>query len=142
MVEAEGTFLRISEGMSYAARVRVQVQFDRNGPLFLTDCAGQPTSSQGDIEEATGTGYKDWKQGAEAGVRHALRVAKKEQYCVRVTHIVGITTDTNPTIVGAAAIQAVWQAIDYTPLPAEVARLESIVFGSWQKANDFVPDFG
>ena len=94
------------------------------------DCSGQQVSSQGYIEEATATGYTDWKQGAEAGVRYALKVARSEQFSVRITWIMGLTTDTNPTIVGAAAIQAVWQAIGYEPLHAEVERIEQMALGS------------
>ncbi len=141
MVQVEGKFLRQYQGLPYAARVTVYVQSDQTGPHVLVECGGQPGSSQGDVEEATAMEYTDWKQGAEAGVRHALKETGQEQFCVRIIRIAGMSTDTNPTIVGAAAMQAVWQALGYNPLATEIERIERIVFGSWQEADDFVPNF-
>lgn len=141
MSQAEDLFLRYHQGLPYVARVTVQVQPDPSGPRILLDCVGTGFSSQGSAEEATTTGCKDWKQGAEAGARHALRTAAQEQSLVFILRINGLSTDTNPTIVGAAAMKAVWQALGYSPFSGEVERIEQIVLGSWQQPYDFIPDF-
>ncbi|HEY4386264.1 MAG TPA: hypothetical protein VGN34_17540 [Ktedonobacteraceae bacterium] len=86
-------------------------------------------------------GYDDWKQGALAGIKYALAQCHALPCHITITKIVGFTTDTNPTIVGGAAIQAVWAATNYEPSAEEKAVIEQHVFQSWQHA-DAIPDFG
>ena len=81
------------------------------------------------------------QQGAVAGVRHALQVVGRSDCHVTVAQILGMITETNPTIVGAAAIDAVWKALDYLPSPQEVEQVEQITFASSQLAHDALPDF-
>jgi hypothetical protein len=140
----EGSFLRQRNHCAYAARVTVVVQpcsCSRVMDITAT-CSGKVLSLlQGDIEEATPEGYSDWKQGAEAGARFALRIAKSGNWSVCITRIVGMTTDTNPTIVGAATMQAVWKAIGFVPDLDTATRVEAMALESWQHPHDFIPDF-
>ena len=60
----------------------------------------------------------------------ALRCAGLHTYGVRITRIVGMTTDTNPTIVAAAAARA-----------ALLARFDAQVLASWDSDADALPVF-
>jgi hypothetical protein len=57
------------------------------------------------------------------------------------TQIEGLTTDTNPTIVGFASILAVWQALESSPSREIIDKLEDRVFESWNKPDDELPIF-
>jgi len=85
-------------------------------------------------------GDKDWQQEAVLGVQYALRAAGQRGRRVTVVHVIGDYTVTNPTIVGAAAMYAVWQGLGYQPLPSEVQRIEQIVWAGWQHL-DALPIF-
>jgi hypothetical protein len=60
---------------------------------------------------------------------------------VTITKIDGLTTDTNPTIVGFAAILAVWQALEFNPSREMIEKLENRVFESWNKPYEELPIF-
>ncbi len=100
-------------------------------PYVEVACNGGGWSGQGVIEEVSADGHDAWKAGAYAGVLFALRCAGLHEHGVRIIRIVGMTTDTNPTIVAAAAARAVWQAAGFTPPPELLARVEAQVLASW-----------
>ena len=138
MAQVRGKFGRQYRGIGYNALVTVEV-------------AGDPQSLCDDVQFADnwhgyrdnnwiGDGDRHWRQGAVVGVQYALRVAEQVGRCVTVIRVVGDYTVTNPTIVGAAAIDGVWQSIGYKPLPSEVQWIEEVVFSSWQYP-DTPPDF-
>lgn len=93
-------------------------------------CDGAGFVRQGAIEVVPAHGYDHWKAGARAGVEFALRTAGLTQAGVRVVRIEGLSTDTNPTLVAAAAARAVWLAAGFTPTSEVVARLEQRVLAS------------
>lgn len=105
-------------------------------------CTAPPTiASQGYFEDVPAKGYDDWKQGAALGAEYALEVAGEEARSIVVSRIVGLTTETNPTVVGAAAALGVWEAVGYQPTPEQIQQIERNVFGSWQRPFDALPDF-
>ncbi len=111
-------------------------------PGVTIRCTAPPTvASQGYIEDAPANGYDDWKQGAALGAEYALEVAGEKARSVVVSRIQGLTTDTNPTVVGAAAALGVWEALGYQPTPEQTQQIERHVFGSWQRPFDALPDF-
>ena len=55
--------------------------------------------------------------------------------------IAGLTTDTNPTIVGGAAVQAVWSALAYQPSSAQQEYVDQLVFQGFAHAADHLPEF-
>lgn len=114
MREAEGTFLRQKKGLGYAARVSLRVDPHTHHSSISVACYGRGWTAQGSVEEVPAKGYDPWKAGAVAGIRFALRAAAVEKGSVTVTRIVGMVSDTNPTIVGAAAIDGFWKALGYT----------------------------
>jgi len=56
-----------------------------------------------------------WEQGVVAGVRYALGVARALPCAVRVTELAGDVGITTPTVMGAAAATAVWEALEFEP---------------------------
>ena len=139
-VQTEGNFLR-QKGRGFAARVTIQIECGANAPYTATALRGEGWIRQGDVEEVPSIGYDDWKQGAIIGAEYALKKAEAMDCTVIITRIVGMTTDTNPTIVGAAAINAVWQALNYVPEASEQNRLEAIVLNSWEHEPHTLPNF-
>ncbi len=91
-------------------------------------CSGAGFRSQGSIEEAPAVGYDDWKRGAENGVRYAFRVLGAEPRHVTVTKIEGMSSDTSPAAVGAAAVMAVFDALAIEPPERLGPKLIDLVF--------------
>src|SRR5579863_8866347 len=114
-MRVEGRFLRQTGGRGFAARVTVDFTTNASSPTIRVDLSGEGWTRQGDLEDASSQGYGDWALGAEYGVAYALRVAGRTDCSVIVSRITGASTDTNPTVVAAAAADAVWKALQYTP---------------------------
>lgn len=141
--EAQGRFTRYKFSKPFFAIVTVTVE-PATEPSIEVKCSGnfRPEDfMQGQIEDVAERGHNDWKAGGCAGVSYALRLAQAPPCRVTITKIEGLFTDTNPTIVGAAAAFAVWKALDYQPSQEEIQRLEEIVFSSWSLPDGAVPSF-
>lgn len=141
MQVAEEQFLRQYRNKGYATRVTVQVDPESQEPGVRVDCTGAGWSAQGGLEEVPAAGYDDWKQGAGLGAFYALRVVRCPSGHVEVTRIIGLTTDTNPTIVGVAAALAVWQALGVDPPEIDLQRIEHLALTSWDRPADALPSF-
>lgn len=113
MAKVTGKLSRQYRGIGYSALVDVEVaenpELSSDVTKFADDWAGYAASNW------VGDGDPHWRQAAILGVSYALRVAGRVGYCVTVVSIHGNYTVTNPTIVGAAAIDAVWQSVGYRP---------------------------
>jgi hypothetical protein len=92
---------------------------------------GEGFLAQGYIEDVPERGYEDWKQGAVLGVAFALWTAGNTDSAVTITKIEGMTSDSNATIIAAAAMDAVWKALSFTPEPALTTQIEQSVVASW-----------
>ena len=129
MSQIKGKFGRQYRGIGYNALVTMEVAEDTQSCCdevrFAENWHGCP-------EHWIGNGDPQWRQGAVIGVQYALRLAGQVGRCITVISVEGDYTVTNPTIVGAAAIDGVWRSIGFTPLPDEVERINKIVFSSWQ----------
>lgn len=141
MPPVEGVFTRYKNGLPFAARVTLSLESPSSQPGIVFRCSGKGWIGQGDLEEVPAVGYEDWKAGAKAGIEYALAVAHSEAVHVEVTKIVGMLTDTNPSVVGAAAALATWKALVFEPSGDVLQALESVVFGSWGRPHDAVPEF-
>jgi hypothetical protein len=142
MVQSEGTFLRQYQRKGYAARVHVVVAETigaSNVTVQLDECGDPQALSQGNIEAAYAPAYNDWIQGAVIGAAYALARVKTAAYTATITAIFGMTTDTNPTIVAAATVFAVWNAVNYVPSTEETEFLERKVLKSWDLPFDALP---
>ena len=141
MVASAGKFTHYKNSKSYAATVELELSPSSNGTSITVQTDGQGFTRQGYIEEASRNGYPHWKKGAVAGVEYALRVCGNPQYVVVITRIRGAHTDTNPTIVAAAAMNAVWKALSFQPPEELISCIEQKVLNSWSIPLDAVADF-
>jgi hypothetical protein len=137
-----GKFARHKDGLPYFAEVALGVSPDAQLWRVELRCTGDGYTSQGTLEDASPAGYGAWKAGAAAGARFACAIAEIPRAHVIVGRISGLSTDTNPSTVAAAAALAVWNAVGFAPAPAVVARMEAHVFSSWHRPQDYIPDFG
>lgn len=138
---AKGRIARYKKGKPYFAKCEVAINFSSEVSSVVVDCNGCGFYSQGYIESFPAKGYDDWKQGAKIGAEFALLTAQAVNCHVTITQIEGLTTDTNPTIVGFASILAVWQALEFNPSREMIEKLENQVFESWNKPYDELPIF-
>jgi len=131
MICSEGTFLHQTGGCGYAARVAIEIDQDADQPYVAFRCGGSGWQGQGSIENATEFGYEDWKLGAYEGVKYALDRCARPQLGVVITRITGAMTDTNPILVGLAAVDAVWKALEFNVPQPEAERLLLLGLSSW-----------
>jgi hypothetical protein len=142
IAKSEKKIARHKNGKGYFARVSLTVEYPSTSPNVDFCCSGCGFFSQGYVEEATAEGYDDWKAGAKVGVNFALSIAEMSNCQVVITKIEGLdATDTNPTIVGAAAALATWSALKFEPQKEAIDKLEMLVFKSWEQAHDEIPIF-
>lgn len=129
-------FARQLNGRGCFGAVEVEIQ-PNSGPMSIAvQTHGEGFHSQGYIEDVPEQGYESWKQGAVLGVAFALWTMGYRSCAVRVTKIEGLTSDTNPTIIAAAAMDAVWKALAFTPDPTTKAQIEQSVVESWNLPLD------
>ncbi len=138
MAVVEGRFLRVSDQLPHCAIVELDVDTNAGGTHIADHCTGDGWVAQGYLENASAKGYDDWKAGARVGVEFALQVANVTANVV-IRRITGMLTDTNPSIVAAAAANAIWDAVEFSPSSEAIACMESVVFQSWPRDHDYVP---
>jgi len=136
-----GSFRRIKDRLPYVANVEIEILPAVDGPFITVATDGSGWIAQGYIEEAGKNGYLSWKAGAVAGVEFALQVCGNPRYAVAIRKIEGMQTDTNPTVVAAAAADAVWKALGFQPPEEVTACIEQKVFSSWSLPLDAVAIF-
>ena len=136
-----GRVRKVRNGLPHLAEVDVTVTLRDEHTQVEVVCSGTGWSAQGYIEEASPVGYDAWKAGAREGALFALRAVGLTGAVVVVTRIAGMTTDTNPSIVGLAAASAVWDALGARPPANAVERIEAIAFASWSNEPDRIPTY-
>lgn len=126
--DSDFKFAHWSRGLGCFAHVWVSVH-EQTGPVGTT-FAGDGSQSQGPTEAARTVGYEQWQAAAVAGAKFALRRMGIDR-AVTISRVVGIHTDTTPTVVAIAAAYAVWKAEQYTPNDTLVASLKELARSSW-----------
>jgi len=142
MRQGQGKMARYQNGRLYFAEVALTVLCPAEATSIIFACSGKGFTSQGVVEDVPSVGYDDWKQGALLGIRYAMSRCGTLPCSVTVTSIAGLSSDTNPSTVGAAAIQALWSALQYVPSSEEQTHIEQIVLQSAAQSWDYLPDFG
>ncbi|WP_431113134.1 hypothetical protein [Variovorax paradoxus] len=124
------------------AEVVLQVaRVDSDNLVIRVACDGAGWTAQGHLEEASSNGYEDWKDGARVGIRFACALVGLPNAAVVVARITGMTSDTNPTVVAAAAALAILQNGGKQVEPRVRSWLYTQAFDSWSSPQDFVPDW-
>lgn len=81
-----------------------------------------------------------WEQSVAHGVRFALQVARALPCAVRVTEVAGDPGHTRPTVLAAAAAQAVWEALEFEPPFEVLERLQARVLESHERGPLWLAD--
>ena len=140
-IHVKQKFNKVKNSIGYFAEVHLDINLKVVGKLIEIQCDGQGFSAQDYMEEVTSLGYNNWKQGAVLGIEYACQKANCLNYHITIKKIIGLSTDTNPTIVGITAILAVWQAINFVVTSETITKIEEYVFTSWNMADNALPYF-
>ena len=133
---------KFKNGIGSVAIVTLDVEqnsFETN--QILEHYSGQGFTSQGNIEEVPEDGYDSWKIAARQGLQYAFSLIDTH-WTVHINKIEGLTTDTNPTIVGYTVLRAFFDKIHYHLSDEQIEKLEDFVLSSWTKPyKELIPDF-
>jgi hypothetical protein len=141
MASAVGKFARWMGERGFFAEVAVEVESPSVTPGIELRLSESGWILQVYIEDIPVTGDRVWNEGARIGAEYALTVANTQSARVVITRISGMTADTNPAVVAAAAAMAVWTALKFSPTAEVIARVEAVVFNSWRQPPDALPQF-
>ncbi|MDO5978576.1 hypothetical protein [Flavivirga spongiicola] len=98
--------------------------------------------SQGQAESISQEGYNDWKQGIRNGIEYAYnKLTNNSGLKIIIESAIGLTTDTNPTIIGFSASRAILYKLPNCESQTELELLEEMVYSSWDYEFDAIPDF-
>lgn len=138
-VSSEGVFVRQIQPVGFAARVEVCLDLTMPTQAVKVDCPIEGfLDHQGESEQASTAQFEDWKQGAITGVRYALWAYLSPSIGVTITRIQGQKASTSPTMINAAAIDAVWKALHYKPEDEEWSPLELWPLTIWKRPVDLL----
>ena len=134
-------FLKVKNGILFFAVINLEISKSDNGNEIIEEYLGEGWKRQGSLESVPVNGYEDWKKAVKNGLEFAF-TKSAEKWRVKIKKVEGMTTDTNPTIVGFAAIVAFCEQTN-TDLSFDTkAAIENFTFKSWENKNcEKVPDF-
>ena len=134
-LKTSGRFAKILGGIEHFAKIELLVDFtaQEKQVVFAPSLLLEKEKHTKPFREA-------WMRGAEVGITFAMKQCNISSYIVTITKIEGTYVDTNPTIVGAAAIDAIWKLYHFEDLEKK-NMVEEIVRASWKRSEDDVPDF-
>lgn len=133
---------KFKNGLSSIAIITLEVEQNSSAKnQIIENYSGQGFSNQGHIEEVPENGYDSWKTGARKGLEYAFSLIDT-YWIVTINKIEGLSTDTNPTIVGYTVLRAFFDKIDHQLSEKRIEILEDFVLSSWAKSyKEFIPDF-
>jgi hypothetical protein len=133
---------KFTNGIGYVAIATLEVeQNPSNQNEIIENYNGHGFTSQGAIEEVSKNGYNSWKIAARDGLAYAFSLIDS-YWTVHLNKIEGITTDTNPTIVGYTVLRAFFDKINFQLTSEQIEKLEEFVLNSWANPHkELIPDF-
>jgi hypothetical protein len=133
---------KAKNGISNFAVITLVINESNTDENFVNEYySGDGFTSQGSIEEVPAKGYDSWKIGAIRGLEYAFSKTKK-YFVVNIISIEGISTDTNPTVIGYTIIRAFFDQINLESDNEEINKLEDFVVKSWMSTcEECIPDF-
>ena len=124
MSSVKGTFLQQTGGKGYFSSVTVKLDPHSPNPSIRFALSEE--------EVVSNPVYEDWSLGAESGASYALRIADRTDCAVTITQILCRIVDGNPTIVAAAAADAVWISLGFSPPDGIRENVMAITLRSWE----------
>ena len=131
-------------GKGYFAQVDLQIEENNiSENTIIENYSGKGYIGQGFIEEVPEIGYDTWKLAAKQGLVYAFSLTNR-CWKVTVNSIKGLTTDTNPTIVGYTIICAFLESTGIHIDDQTKNELEKFALYSWEAMkvdHETIPDF-
>ena len=118
------------------ARVSVELNWSAPDPVIEVVIESAGLHAPSPLERAA------WEHAVVQGVRHALNVVGGVPCGVRVTELGGDPRHVKPTMMGAAAAQAVWEALEFEPPSRELHKLRLWVDESLNHGPTWLAPFG
>lgn len=131
IIETFARIARVVNKISHYAEIELIIDTQFQGSDIVFDLHCRPDEYQP---------AHSWKEGAKEGVIFAMNQCQILFYHVIIKRISGTDVDTNPTIVGGAAIYAIWKAYHFDDIE-EKNRIDSIIYTSWRNPINAIPDF-
>lgn len=129
-------------GRPFFGQVKLEIKESFKGHLIEEKYSGNGFCSQGRFEVISEDGYELWKSAIREGVRYALtKITSQKKFKIIIIEAVGLSTDTNPTIMGYVSSRAILNEIDNSESIIEKNKLEELLYSSWQFGFNGQPDF-
>ena len=144
-ITSENIVRKIKNGLPHLGKVTLILKLTEKGILEIEENYPEKKSkgySQGQSEFVPKNGYEDWKKGIINGIEYAYsKLTDNKGLKIIIENAVGLSTDTNPTIIGFSASRAILEKLSNCESETEFEKLERMVFSSWNYQYDSIPDF-
>ena len=143
MIESKYEISKINKGIPFFGRVKLMIQITKNENLEIIEkYNGKGFYSQGYEEIIPNEGYDNWKRGIIKGIEYAYSKLKLNKGIrVSIIEASGLTTDTNPTILGFVASRAILSKLENSESALEKEQLEEYMFSSSNFELQSIPNF-
>lgn len=134
----------VKNGKPFFGEVILEMEslFNSDKHEVIEKYIGKGFQSQGYLESIPKKGYDSWKKGVEIGVEYALRMINdNRKFKVTILESNGLTTDTNPIILAYVSSRAILKEFKNKESKADLDKIETIVFNSWNHEYDSQIDF-
>ncbi len=135
-------WIKVRNGITLVGMVDLDIQKNESGEnIIIENYSGDGFTSQGDIESVLEIGYDSWKMGAKNGLEYGFSLVEGH-WTVIIKKIEGLSTDTNPTIIGYTALLAFLNGCEYKINSMETECLEKFVVESCKSTDkEEIPNF-
>ena len=144
-ITSENIVRKMKNGLPHLGKVSLTLKLTEKGILEIEENYPdkKPSGfSQGQIESIPKEGYNDWKKGIRNGIEYAYgKLTENSGLKITIESAIGLSTDTNPTIIGFSASRAILEKLPNCESKTELEKLEKIVYSSWNYKYDAIPDF-
>ncbi len=134
---------KIKNGLPHFGEVYLIIELTQNNTLdIIENYSGSGFCSQGYLETVPEKGYDHWKKGVANGVKYAFsKLVNNNGLKITILEVSGLSTDTNPTILGYACSRAVLNKLINNESEAAHNEIEKLMFISWNYEYNSIPDF-
>jgi hypothetical protein len=144
-ITSENIVRKIKNGLPHLGKVTLTLKPTEKGVLEIEENYLDKNSSgtsQGQIESIPKEGYNYWKKGIRNGIEYAdSKLTENSGLKITIESGIGLSTDTNPTIIGFSASRAILEKLPNCESITELEKLEKLVYSSWNYKYDAIPDF-
>ena len=134
---------KVKNGIHYFAQITYQYEVFRNQQKceFIELYNGKGFEAQGHIISVPERGFAPWKKGIRLGVEYAFtRLSNDNKIKIEVNEALGLIENTNPTIFAYISARSILDNFSNSETPEDKARLEKMLYSSWDFGLNGIPD--